>query len=708
MDVLSCPSCGALTRHPKRKDKRGAINIFEDGRLWSCKEDCGAGGDVINLVSYSLTSKPFRDVDTNGKEQVKEWFVEHWPFIADRTPTRSTPREPTPPRYPPAQELKALWGSSSAVIEDKEARAWLWQRLVPTQGDMEARDALHNQVLEVIASQDLARAIHLNADRPSWLQHTTNRLMFPLCNGMGQFRSCKVRPLPGPKGKGFSPRGFDATGLVFANITAREMLETGRVPNRWPKNEPFRLIVCEGEVDWMTWCVHDELVAGDARETPAPAIIGIFSGSWTDALAGRIPNKTLVIIRNDRDEKGTGEKYARRAFELLDHRCTLRWLGPSDGTEMPDDNDLFLKGELPADPAEGTEIMRAEGEADPLEIAPTMAALYGAKQLEADKNRELISLAQLPSWPVILNEGGRDADRWAGHGWGDALDQMIGGGVEPGEMIGIGASSAGAGKTALVMQLADGLALRSVEIAEGKITCPACPGWGRALTPIVMLSEMHPRQLTRRSLARWLGITHTSFRKFDNETAAAWDAAADTLSGSPLGLSRQWIRVLSLDHWELTKALVDRWTEDLTLAHPDCTVVPVVVIDPIQRCMTGTEPEVEALNRITDQIRDWTTEGQWIVFVTSDTNKASAAGRERQNGGEWGLIEEGAAAFRGSYRLLHALDLALYIKQVPLGADEEPPVDPSGGRYREQKVIPFKARNGALRLPWPGLGFMEE
>jgi len=559
--------------------------------------------------------------------------------------------------------MKALWSSSIPVGEDKDARAWVWNRLVPTKGHRQDRDTDHSQVLEAIMNQDLARAIRLNANRPSWLRHTDNRLMLPLYNGMGQLRSCKVRPLPGPEGKGYSPKNFDATGLVFANTTARDMLGTGRAPAGWPKDEPFRLIVCEGEVDWMTWCVHDELGAGDARETPPPAIIGVFSGSWTQALAERVPNSARVIIRNDRDQAGEG--YARKAFELLSHRCHVRWLGPELEGKQPDDNDRYLAGKLGADPEEGTEVMQAEGD-QLVDLASwTFAARYSADDLDRDRDRLLVSTERLPPW---TDTGSRSP--YTGHGWGRHLNSILGGGLRGGEMVAIGATTAKAGKTSWLMQAVDGLALQSVEVAAGRQTGP--------VTPVVVISEMSVAALTWRSLARWLGRDSSWFRagasrpsREQGDVSKMWDDAHRALSHGAFADSRRFMlavppRMVTDDEDSPGLfTIVERWVDELDVAGD---VVPIVVMDPVQRFQGRLSPSgasaVETLDAAAETLREWTDKGQWVTLLTSDTNKESASGRTKKEG-----LDVAAACLRGSYSLTHEVSAVLRIRRLIDGTD---------------------------------------
>ena len=53
-------------------------------------------------------------------------------------------------------------------------------------------------------------------------------------------------------------------------------------------------------------------------------MLGIFAGSWSNALAARIPTGTRVAIRTDHDDNGAGDRYAELIARSLAGRCELR------------------------------------------------------------------------------------------------------------------------------------------------------------------------------------------------------------------------------------------------------------------------------------------------------------------------------------------------------------------------------------------------
>ena len=331
---------------------------------------------------------------------------------------------------------------------------------------------------------------------------------------------------------------------------------------------------------------------------------------------------------------------------------------------------------------------RKETPLDLEQLAPRFATLYGEAQLEHDKTRELVSLASLPPWPGCRSK--------AGHGWGEGLDKTLGGGVRPGYILAIGASSAGAGKTAFVMQLADGLALRTEKLLREKKPGP--------LTPVLVASEMRPDELSWRSLARW---TSADTRIFDAGRSAAALLAGDELDPNAevenafkkakealrgeFGASRHFLRLFAKrsSGVELVKDLATvcaQWKEQLSKEHPDRAVWPVVVLDPIQR-FQGQGQEVEALNTLVEELSSTARAQGWVVFLTSDTNKPAASGASNTKDKR----EEGAAAFRGSYKLQHLVDAALYLTRP----DEDP------DRPELLAVLVKNRRGSSAKVHWP-------
>lgn len=329
------------------------------------------------------------------------------------------------------------------------------------------------------------------------------------------------------------------------------------------------------------------------------------------------------------------------------------------------------------------------GEAFDLDgAAPTLADQYGVAQLEADASRELVSIASLPClW---------DGSNATGHGVGEHLNTLLGGGICAGYVLAVGASSAGAGKTAWTMQLADGLAMRSAEIVQyGK------PG---PLTPVLVLSEMSAQALSWRALARITGEDARTFRagKSAPNTDAvrlAREAARNELDPkSPFGAGRRFMRTMrpgpaDLDpprFMGLIARVFDAWTDQLRADHGR-EVLPVLVLDPIQRWQNPrANSEIEALNGLVESLGAHAIDGGWCVIVTSDTNKAAA-----------GKPDEASTAdvFRGSYKLIHIPDAALILRKPEADKiGDEPTLEAAVIKNRWGSALPNP--NACARYAW--------
>lgn len=333
-----------------------------------------------------------------------------------------------------------------------------------------------------------------------------------------------------------------------------------------------------------------------------------------------------------------------------------------------DDNDLHRAGERPDPFEDGMEdAPRPNGATRMLQ---SRAELFTLGDLEEAERRDLLSLAELPE----------------GHGWGAELDRMLGGGLAPGMLVALGASRAGAGKTAFLMQLADGLALRCAELTENANADSSAP-----LTPVLILSEMSARDLGFRTLGRLLGKPARLFRsgpaalrqerafledRYNDPDAAskAVETVAD-LFHRAREEAREGGRLHRIATWQrlgrpgcsgagMLSALaieVEDWRAELAAAHGR-EVWPVVIVDPIQRWQSPG-PEVEALNELVETLDALADQHGWIAFVTSDTNKDAAKVATVRKSNEPERLAS-PALFRGSYKLHHTADVVMVIQPM--------------------------------------------
>lgn len=313
--LAPCPACGAERRHTKSGDRRGAVGLRPDGRGWSCFQ-CDASGDALELVAQRIGGGRLRDLGDARKADVREWcarFLGLEPSGRGSVQARKlaplqsrTATTPPPPRYPPPDELAALWASCVPVTNDPEVSAYL-----------DGRGILAAEV----ARLDLARALPISAKCPTWAGAGEGegwrswaargaRLVVPLYDASGAFRSVLAR-LPrkverGPKSLG--AKGYQRSELVLANGRARAWLAGTDAT-------PAPCFVLEGEADELLTAVGPSAGQTWASLGADPATLGIFSGSWTRAIADRIPDGSHVAIATDDDAQG--DAYAREIGETL-------------------------------------------------------------------------------------------------------------------------------------------------------------------------------------------------------------------------------------------------------------------------------------------------------------------------------------------------------------------------------------------------------
>jgi hypothetical protein len=310
--ISPCPSCGAERRGSA--DSRGPAGITNDGAGWRCHR-CGASGDAVTLAAFPFAGAATPSAD--GWRLVRAGCADAGLCAANGiTPDASRPRRPAltapaPPNRPPTDEVTALWSACGPVTDDAEVHAWL--------KGVRGLDAT------TVEDRKLARALPRAGSWPRWARiggrtwtDTGHRLVFPLFGATGQMESLRARrvlqaddQLP----KSLAPAGAELRGLVLADALARMVL-TGAAPGWWPASQPLRVVITEGEPDYLTWATH----YGDAAET-VPAVFGIVSGSWTPDLAARLPAGARVTVRTHADE--AGDKYAVKVVETLRGRCVV-------------------------------------------------------------------------------------------------------------------------------------------------------------------------------------------------------------------------------------------------------------------------------------------------------------------------------------------------------------------------------------------------
>ena len=315
-----CPGCGAERRGSS--DKRGPVLVRHQGQSWWCAR-CNAKGDALNLASLALHRAPkLADLTAEQLADVRAWYAGRgWcadgdgaPWVA-RAPIpiahRLEPEEP--PARPEEREVADLWFACAKVTEAADVARWLVSRGLDP---------------ERVAARDLARALPEDLDGPAWARFSGTpwnlggwRCLFPAYGPTGHMESLRARSIDphcpkGQKAAAAAAGDGSATGLVLADAGGREVLGTSAPPRWWPAGEPLRLVVTEGEPDFLTWATRYGEAADDA-----PAVLGVWSGGWTPEIAGRIPDETRVTVLTHDDDNG--DHYAARIWRDLAARCTV-------------------------------------------------------------------------------------------------------------------------------------------------------------------------------------------------------------------------------------------------------------------------------------------------------------------------------------------------------------------------------------------------
>lgn len=341
--IARCPECGAEREASGgRLPRQGGsgCGVHQSGRAARCFK-CDATFDQIDLVGLTLCARRFRDLDPDRRAEVRVWFLAQSggaPTAAPRSGGSSSTVRTTPfalaaaesaPPYPELAEVKALWQSLARPDEERVVADYLRSRaLDPTR----------------IADRRLAGAVNIRTRLAPWARigsrswlasgHRIVALAFD-CRGVA--RSMIARRISREDPKSIAPKERRRTALVLADEIGKRMLKFGTHPSqwphepqpgvpfddaapRWPADEPLRVVIAEGEIDWLSWTTQ----FGDASECP-PAVLGVIQGSWGSEHAARIPDGARVTIATHHDP--AGEKYASKIIETLTgrHLSVVRW-----------------------------------------------------------------------------------------------------------------------------------------------------------------------------------------------------------------------------------------------------------------------------------------------------------------------------------------------------------------------------------------------
>jgi hypothetical protein len=289
-----------------------------------------------------------------------------------------------------------------------------------------------------------------------------------------------------------------------------------------------------------------------------------------------------------------------RASDLASDLVDLRIGTQGSGEEL--DEEVWFDPEALA-AASRVELGSSVGRSD-VEI-DRLGHVSALEQLRAVMASPVISLAEIPSWP---SADPHDPD--VGPALGPALGELLGE-LRAGDLILVGGRGRGVGRTSLLAQLGDALALR-------------VNGQGPQ-TPVLCVVE-GPAVLWRaRSLARWSGLDVRRFLDAGAPDAAAQMQAFCASEWVELDRRQRFVDAIVLREPTQRRELIGaigRWRTELAVTHGQ-EVWPILLIDPLEQLVVGDTSLAEVLADL-DRLA---TEQGFIVIASCDDPEPADARR---------------------------------------------------------------------------------
>ena len=299
----ACPVCEA--ERTGTKDKRFPIGVTRGTNTtgWRCFA-CGAAGDMLDLVSFSLNGCKFRDAQ--DKKSIREFFN-----VKQFTSTEVTSREK---ERLPEDDLRRLFesmkGRKVSEANHTHVNAYLSGRGIDFQNTHGAFVFNHH-----FAYNDLKKvATSQGRMMPFWPYKWARD--YPICVPMwdkeGKIASFQGRAIAKMDNgrKTMCPISFSMSGLIFACKNSLQWLRGEKTfKEYW---------IVEGEIDFLTLTSMEQF--NDI------CVIGIKNGSLPFFWNRRFPAAARVVVATDNDPKG-GEyasKIAQAVYPLVPARLMLR------------------------------------------------------------------------------------------------------------------------------------------------------------------------------------------------------------------------------------------------------------------------------------------------------------------------------------------------------------------------------------------------
>lgn len=240
VSITPCPYCKAELRHSKRRDRRGPVKLFSDGKFYCFK--CLEYGTIEAMCEE-------HGFDINKIPEIGEDIAE----------------------FLPQNVALSFWGRLENINAEGEVGQYLTKRAIPEGYEPYARQLPED--LNTWAENDMLRG---------W-KRPKRFLIFPL-----YYRDNIVN---------FIGRSIKATTIIksqsLAGVRRAQSVLLSDKAYRLPRRQ---IIVAEGEMDYLA------CAALTSRENTT--VIGVGSGSiaswWTDAICA----SSSVLIATDLDEAG--------------------------------------------------------------------------------------------------------------------------------------------------------------------------------------------------------------------------------------------------------------------------------------------------------------------------------------------------------------------------------------------------------------------
>ena len=296
-----CPKCNAEKRGST--DKRYPIGLNTSSNGWKCHK-CDTTGSTIDLISFKLNGKRYRELHSEQRKSVYKWAVNNkhavrnhrqaYKKIIKPIPKKNTPKIPTDPNSP------FRWNEKLPQLYK--------QRLHKDEG---------LKVLEFLAYRKLDLDVIKTADLGAMNDPKTgNWLVIPLKNKEGKIVNMRFRSIPPLK------KTFRSCPNQPLPLYGCETLTTER--------ENQDLIITEGELDVLAMRsigYIDNVVSGTAGA----------QANWKDDWLDSIEPFQSFSIFYDNDKAGN-EGAEKLAKKLGLYRCARTKLKTKDVGELLENN----------------------------------------------------------------------------------------------------------------------------------------------------------------------------------------------------------------------------------------------------------------------------------------------------------------------------------------------------------------------------------